>query len=121
MVVKYKQYEGIEYLPTAGAMGYPVAILIAIIITEIEQHFFCKSIISNIADMGKIPFFLIITLPIMVIIYFYLRSNLYKMEDKIAKSRTLQTLDKIPNLIVYFTFAMLNIFIAIAIHKLYNS
>ncbi len=117
-VVKYKQYEGIEYLPTAGAMGFAIIPLIMLIVTKIEQYFSDKSIVSKIVDLGKIPAFIIITLPLMVLIYYYLRANLYKIEDKIAKSKILQILDRIPNFIVYYIFLMFNCALMIFVVKI---
>ncbi|WP_334127091.1 hypothetical protein [Empedobacter brevis] len=121
MVVKYKQYEGIEWLPVTGAMTFSIVPLMMIIITEIEKYFFGGSIISQIAEMGKIPSFLMITLPIMIIIYFYLRFNLHKIQDQIARSKPLQILDKLPNFLVYFIFVLFSCFLAILIHKLCNN
>ncbi|WP_395090969.1 hypothetical protein ACF3NR_08020 [Vaginella massiliensis] len=117
-VVKYKQYEGIEYLPTAGAMGFAIIPLIMLIVTKIEQYFSDKSIVSKIVDLGKIPAFIIITLPLMVLIYYYLRANLYKIEDKIAKNKILQILDRIPNFIVYYIFLMFNCALMIFVVKI---
>ncbi|WP_333663625.1 hypothetical protein [Chishuiella changwenlii] len=121
MVKKGKQYEGMELIPTTAAMGFSIIPLLIICGGELEKLFFNKNNIYDILDLGKIPAFLIITLPIMTVIYFYLRLNLYKVEQKISKNRILKSVDSIPNFIVYFTFIISNILITISIHKLCNS
>lgn len=116
MVKKGKQYQGAEFLFTTCALGMPITLLLTILVNSIEkQH--NSNFVSYIASLGKIPYLLLFTLPIVILIYIYLKIRLHKIENKILESKSLRTLDKLPNFLVFVIFWIIIFFTGILIKE----
>ncbi|SHL57950.1 hypothetical protein SAMN05443634_111126 [Chishuiella changwenlii] len=116
MAKKGKQYQGAEFLFTACALGMPVTLLLTILVSAIEKQY-NSNFVSYIASIGKIPYLLLFTLPIIIVIYIYLKKNLYKVEQRISSSKILRTLDKLPNFLVFVIFWIIIFFTGILIKE----
>ncbi|MFV0143655.1 MULTISPECIES: hypothetical protein [Empedobacter] len=111
-----KQYKGAEYLFTAFALGVPITLFLTIMINSIEKKY-NSNFISYIASYGKIPYFLLFTLPVITLVYIYLKQRLHSVEYKINSSKTLKILDKIPNFLVFIIFWIIIFIISIIIKE----
>ncbi|MFV0145930.1 hypothetical protein OBJ96_08295 [Empedobacter falsenii] len=116
MVKKGKQYQGAEFLFTACALGMPVTLLITILINSLEKKY-NSNFINYISSFGKIPYFILFTLPVIVLIYLYLKMSLHEIENKILESKNLRTLDKLPNFLVFVIFWIIIFFTGIFIKE----
>lgn len=106
MVEKGKQFEDMEFFATAGILSLPITLFITSTIGIFEK-IIGTSFVDSISEIGKVPFFIVFTLPIGILVFFYLRYNIEKIEIKVANNKILNRLDSIPNFIIFFLFYFL--------------
>lgn len=102
MVVKGKQFEDMEFFATAGILSLPITLFITSTIGIFEK-IIGTSFVDSISEIGKVPFFIVFTLPIGILVFFYLLYNIEKIEIKVANNKILNRLDSIPNFIIFFS------------------
>jgi hypothetical protein len=102
MIVKGKQFEEMEFFATAGILSLPLTLFITSTFGIIEK-IVGTTFVDSISGIGKIPFFIVFTLPIGILVFFYLRNNIEKIEIEVAKNKILNRLDRIPDFIIFFS------------------
>ncbi len=116
MVKKGKQYEGVEKIATAFLLAFPVTILVSTIINNIGK-LYNLNIVAFLYKFGRLPFFIVFTIPMILIIALYLNKISVKIEQRFSTNSILRKMDKIPNFIIYFLFGILNFIFSVIINE----
>ncbi|MFV0147455.1 hypothetical protein OBK08_05685 [Empedobacter falsenii] len=116
MVKKGRQYEGVEKIATAFLLAFPVTILVSTIINNMGK-IYNLNIVDFLYKFGRLPFFIVFTIPMMLVIALYLNKISVDIEYRISTNSILKKMDKIPNLIIYFLFGILNFILSVIINE----
>jgi len=119
LVLSGKQYKGIEEVITACILAFPLTILVSTIINNIGKIFNLE-IVDFVYKLGRIPFYILFSVPLIIIILFYLNRNLRELEYRISTNSILKKIDKLPNFIIYLFFAIINLLFSILINEITN-